>query len=355
MWTDSFETLGQGAKKLIQAVQKLRQIGVEDLVLPLPKIVVVQDQSTGKSSLLEGISQIKVPRSAGICTRCPLEINLTEGPSEHWSCKVSIHQKYWYIPKEGKNSMQAEGATRSRPFGPWVQQNSEEFYFATVGTVSEVEHVLFLAQMAALNPGVGYANFAPVPGKPQPQESYQVKFSPNVIRLEICGGGLPSLSFYDLPGVIDVSDVPEEAYLVDLVKNLVKEYVNAEDCINLLAIPLTDYPAKSSASKLIRDLHAENRTLGCLIKPDRIQGDESLDQWIQVLRGDHFRLGYGYHVIMNNPDTRIDHASARVEEMAIFNEKEPWTTTLREFHARFGTVQLQTLLSRILTAQIHKR
>lgn len=55
------EVLGRGVKELVQAVQSLRHLGVEDLVIPLPKIVVVGDQSTGKSSLIEGIRQ--VPRS----------------------------------------------------------------------------------------------------------------------------------------------------------------------------------------------------------------------------------------------------------------------------------------------------
>ena len=100
---------------------------------------------------------------------------------------------------------------------------------------------------------------------------YQVKFSPNVIRLEISGPFLPNLSFYDLPGVINVSDVPEEGYLVDLVKNLVKEYIQADNSINLLTLPMTDDPANSSASKLIRDEKAEARTVGVLTKPDRVR------------------------------------------------------------------------------------
>lgn len=63
---EGLQMLGRGVKELVLAVQNLRNLGVEKLVLPLPKIVVVGDQSTGKSSLIEGISEIKLPRSAGV-------------------------------------------------------------------------------------------------------------------------------------------------------------------------------------------------------------------------------------------------------------------------------------------------
>lgn len=332
---------------------------MEDLVLPLPKIVVVGDQSTGKSSLIEGMSEIKVPRNTGTCTRCPLEINLTESTKAKWTCKVSLYKKYMYEGNLGssrilsKNATKLEGATRARPLGPWRLQDSEDFHFATITNKAEVEHVLYLAQLATLNPGSPYENY--MPGKPKPKDDHQVKFSPNVVRLDISGPELPNLSFYDLPGVINVADVAEEEYLVDLVKNLVKEYISAEDCINLLAIPMTDDPANSSASKLVRDIRAEARTVGCLTKPDRMQPAESLQQWNQILSGESFRLGFGYHVIKNNPDSRVDHATARREETAFFSEQEPWATEMKAYHDRFGTLQLQTSLSQHLTVQIHKR
>lgn len=53
--TAGLGVLGREMKGLIQGVRNLRQLGIEELGLPLPKLIVVGDQSTGKSSLIEGI------------------------------------------------------------------------------------------------------------------------------------------------------------------------------------------------------------------------------------------------------------------------------------------------------------
>ena len=213
--------------------------------------------------------------------------------------------------------------------------------------------VLKLAQLATLNPGKNHERY--LPGKADPGSDIQVKFSPNVVRLDISGPGLPNMSFYDLPGVISVSEIEEEQYLVDLVTNLVKEYIKDDSCINLLALTMTDDPANSTASDLIRKVKAEARTVGVLTKPDRVQQGESFDQWVQMLSDQRFRLGYGYHVIKNNPDPTVDNATARAEEKNFFSTEQPWATSLNRFSDRFGTLQLQTFLSHKLTAQIKAR
>ena len=65
----SLDRVGKHVKPLLEVINELRRQGVEDLIPPLPKIVVVGDQSTGKSSLIEAISEIQVPRDLGTCTR----------------------------------------------------------------------------------------------------------------------------------------------------------------------------------------------------------------------------------------------------------------------------------------------
>ena len=90
---ESIKLMAQNMKTLMGKIQDLQHLGIEDSKIALPRICVIGDQSTGKSSLIEAMSEIKVPRSAGTCTRCPLEINLSE-TEDKWSCKVILTRKY---------------------------------------------------------------------------------------------------------------------------------------------------------------------------------------------------------------------------------------------------------------------
>ena len=291
--------------------------------------------------------------------------------------------------KRSTDKTNPEGATRNRPLGPWTPQEGEGFFFARTTDKKNVAELLEWAQIATLNPRSPHEDYVPDSQTFKGNRSCQVKFSPNVVQLEITGPNLPNLAFYDLPGVINVADVPEEGYLVELVKNLVKKYIKADNCINLLTLrmcpqsavlflvvvsrvtisftlriqilistsstAMTEDPSNSNASKLIRDESAEGRTVGVLTKPDRVQEVESLEQWIQILEGQRFELGHGYHIVKNNPDINVDHGVARAQEEDFFANNQPWSTTLKSYSSRFGTLHLQTLLSQRLTSQIRDR
>ncbi|KAJ6878012.1 hypothetical protein NC651_030681 [Populus alba x Populus x berolinensis] len=66
---------------LLDAVDRLRQLQVVKEGIQLPTIVVVGDQSSGKSSVLESLACINLPRGDGICTRVPLIMRLKHHPS----------------------------------------------------------------------------------------------------------------------------------------------------------------------------------------------------------------------------------------------------------------------------------
>lgn len=58
---------------LLNKIDELFACGVGDQV-PLPQIVVVGDQSSGKSSVLEGLTNLPFPRDSGLCTKFATQI-----------------------------------------------------------------------------------------------------------------------------------------------------------------------------------------------------------------------------------------------------------------------------------------
>ncbi|KAL4943649.1 hypothetical protein BDV06DRAFT_221004 [Aspergillus oleicola] len=335
---------------LVRKIQDLRHLGIEDSQITLPKICVIGDQSTGKSSLIEGMSEIKVPRSAGTCTRCPMEINLSDGEfGQPWTCRVYLSRKYMY-----DGSRKISKPKKSEPLGPWHEQEQEDELFITVTDKGKVEEVIRWAQLAILNPGSPTANYVPGHNADTDSHHTQVKFSPNIVRLDISAAGFPNLSFYDLPGVINQVENDDERYLVNLVENLVKDYICQKDCIVLLTITMTDDVMNSSAARIMREVRgASKRALGVLTKPDRFDPKESHAQWEEILQGDKFKLGHGYYVVRNDPDPAVEHSVAREQE-EIFFTSGAWSNELAAYQDRFGTRRLQTFLSGLLFQQIQQ-
>ncbi|KAF3601304.1 hypothetical protein F2Q69_00036703 [Brassica cretica] len=68
-------------RPLLDTVDRLRNLNVMKEGIQLPTIVVVGDQSSGKSSVLESLAGISLPRGQGICTRVPLVMRLQRSPS----------------------------------------------------------------------------------------------------------------------------------------------------------------------------------------------------------------------------------------------------------------------------------
>ncbi|KAE8340047.1 hypothetical protein BDV24DRAFT_175701 [Aspergillus arachidicola] len=171
----AIQVIARDMKALVRKIQDLRHIGIEDNRIALPRICVIGDQSTGKSSLIEGMSEIKVPRSAGTCTRCPMEINLSEGePGQPWACQIYLSRRYMY-----DGSRKFRTPRKAQPLGPWIEQDQEDEHFITLSEKDQVQEAIKWAQLAILNPGQSSREY--IPGENAGTSThYQVKFSPNI-------------------------------------------------------------------------------------------------------------------------------------------------------------------------------
>ncbi|MCI4393662.1 hypothetical protein PGIGA_G00160030 [Pangasianodon gigas] len=89
-------------------IDYLRRIGIEK-DLALPSIAVVGDQSSGKSSVLEALSGVALPRGSGIVTRCPLELKLRKlNAGSNWTAIIS----YRDVQETFTDPSQVEGYVR---------------------------------------------------------------------------------------------------------------------------------------------------------------------------------------------------------------------------------------------------
>lgn len=161
-------------------------------------------------------------------------------PGATWSCNVYLYKRYKYY---GENFPYQESPSHPYPFKPWAEKTEPvNELFATIHTKEALEEIIYRAQIAILNPDLDFKRF--VSGPIPMSEGYpkiDVEFSPNLISLEvspvlvrlfltdshiqISGPGLPNLSFYDLPGIINqTEDVCKHADLLYLLLTIRAEY-----------------------------------------------------------------------------------------------------------------------------------
>jgi hypothetical protein len=72
---------------LLDKIDKLFASGVGDYI-SLPQLVVIGDQSSGKSSVLEGLTNLPFPRDSGLCTRFATQITFRRAKNTNISVSI---------------------------------------------------------------------------------------------------------------------------------------------------------------------------------------------------------------------------------------------------------------------------
>lgn len=353
----SFQDIGKKLKACNDTLGELQGLGVSHDV-PLPELVLVGDQSAGKSSVMSGLANLDLPRSEGTCTRCPLHIRVSR--NSDWSCRVSLSKDYSYQPPN--RDVTEKDVTAENPFFPWRKlPTTQVFEFKTVHDKTEIEEVLRWAQVAILNDNDHYEQF--IPGAPRVQRAAEeietsAKFSPNVVSLEIKGPELPNLSFYDLPGIFQNPADARDDYLVNVVRNLSMSYIQRDSAIILCSMPMNSDAENSFTFGLIRRLGASHRTIGVLTKADLLRPEGSnanYTQWLDIMDGNSHRTGLGYFITSRPHDQNLE--ELKQWEKAMFEDFESgrWPEAFHKFSDRCGVEKLKAFLSHKLGEQFAKR
>ncbi|KAG2355058.1 P-loop containing nucleoside triphosphate hydrolase protein [Suillus spraguei] len=317
-------------RELMEMMVDLRSMGA-DALIALPSVVVIGGQSAGKSSLVEAVSGINVPRDSGTCTRCPMECNMSSHATS-WSCTITLRIGF------DSNGLDLQKPTNVQ-FG------------RTITNRSEFEVWLRRAQAAILNPNVPSSTFHTKTIEELKNIKNTLKFSRNVVCVSIEDPDATDLSFYDLPGLIQ----NEEAEMVTLVKGLAEHYIEKKNTIILTTIPMSDDMENQQSMSLARaaDPYGK-RTIGVLTKPDTL-GAGAINQrhkWVEIIdgRSEEHTLRHGFYCVRLPDDAeraqRLSRAESQRRAAEYFDTTSPWKDVIDR--RRFGIPGFVSDISQLL-------
>lgn len=180
----------ESSRASIELMDTLRGCGVS-MDIDIPTICIIGNQSAGKSSVIEAISAVALPRASGTCTRCPSEVRLIRKDCT-WRCEIFLRFE--------KDAAGAKlGLVKEVAFG-------EPIY-----SPADVGERVQRGQLAILqNASSDFERFLKQPIANLFNEAPNNSFSENVVCLSISGHTCVNLSFIDLPGASD--DPFQDAY-----------------------------------------------------------------------------------------------------------------------------------------------
>jgi GTPase SAR1 family protein len=198
----------QGNSATLTKIDKLRaRLGTARI--SLPQLVVVGDQSSGKSSVLEGITGFAFPRAAELCTRYVTQITCRR--DDRINVEVSI------IPHVDAESQEKESLRR---FHKLLDSLTEQ----NLGEVFRQANDIMGIQNGGSNP------------------TNRPAFSEHVLKIQISGPTQEHFTVLDVPGIFrrETAGLTKESD-IELVRRMVKTYMSDSRTMYVpYALPLSE-------------------------------------------------------------------------------------------------------------------
>ncbi|OPB44964.1 dynamin GTPase [Trichoderma guizhouense] len=306
----------------LNQVEKIRAHGVGDLI-SLPALVVCGDQSTGKSSVLEGVTGIPFPRQEGLCTRFPSEINLRHTECESITITASI-RPHISRPAEVQQTLSA--------YRKQLKDMSE-----LPGVIEEVSRLMNIR---------GYCD-----------NENASAFSVDVLRIEVTGPIGLHLSVVDLPGLISVANEEQTEEDVEAVHNMVASYLQSSRTIILAVLQASNDMANQPIIKLARTHDPlGQRTVGIITKPDLINHGSEGKIALVAKNKDNIKLKLGFFLLKNPSPVELKECvtmAARSNLERRFFSGPAWANQNLDM-SRVGAENLRIFLQDLLDTHIER-
>lgn len=173
-------------------------------------------------------------------------------------------------------------------------------------------------------------------------------FSLDVLKVEISGPNADHLTVIDVPGMFETvtPGVTTESD-IDLVKNMVKRYIQESRTIILAVVPCIVDIANQKILRLAAEADPQGkRTLGVLTKPDLCIENATKAVVCDLVNGKRRDLHLGYCVVKNlgADDVSGNMHRRNQQEQSLFGQA-PWNTLPSD---RVGVAALQTRIRHLL-------
>ncbi|KAI0856906.1 interferon-induced GTP-binding protein Mx [Xylaria cubensis] len=304
-------------RRILDTVIALRKCGL-DKILSLPQIVVCGDQSSGKSSVLEALTEIPFPRNDNLCTRFATEISLRREALNKLTIRV--------IPDD------------ARP----IEEKKKIKEFSQ--SITNFEHLHVVMDNAMMIMGISNSKGAS-----------DKTFSKDVLSIEIEGPSQPQVTLVDIPGLISTSVRGVSEADISMVAAITDRYISQPRTICLAVVQASNDVANQAILQKARKFDPKGeRTLGVITKVDDLPvGSGREANFFELAKNEVVFFQLGWHVVKNRTFKQRD-----------FTIKERNTSEVKFFkHSIFGNLPkgnigigtLRLRLSHLLLEHIKKQ
>ncbi|KAH8203363.1 hypothetical protein TruAng_002458 [Truncatella angustata] len=297
------------ARALLDTVDNLRELQIGEIV-NLPQIIVVGDQSSGKSSVLEALSNVRFPTKGDLCTRFATELVMRYAPET----KIDV---------------------RTDPAGGGSSQN---FNRTTFNKDALPEIIREATENMGIHPGSSKG------------------YSQDVLRVEIAGPHVYPLTLVDLPGFFHSETEEQTQEGKEIVQQLAERYMKQPKSIILAVIAANNNLANQIVVEEARRHDPKReRTLGVITKPDLVApGSQDERKCLQLARAQEsvHKLKLGWYVLRNRPEGKEEmSADDRDADEERFFQTGAWSNISPISR---GITPLRKKLSKVLLGHIQK-
>ena len=240
-------------RRFFDVIDPLKEL-VEREHWSAPQVIMLGQESTGKSTLLERLTGLPIfPRNADLCTRSLIKVCLRRGPSRKLRLLVQDILSLHFDDENG------------------AEVDFDELGAAVMKEMTRQVRLEALRQdMPNKDPGFYSATVSDAPL--QPSDGLCTK---KALVIELSSPKAPNLDVVDCPGLVAASargrpaDVAQET--AGLVRTFAKKHRNS--ALFVVAVKASEQPNNSLAMRLVQELGLESRALGVLTMTDVLTGD----------------------------------------------------------------------------------